>query len=97
MSKITCVGGYTQIGKVLAHACREAEKAPVRALVFVGDSTEEQPGELIDAAAELAQLGVPAFMFQEGREGYSDVRRDAVARTYRKIARITRFAAERAE
>ena len=40
MGKITCVGGHTQIGKVLADARREASASGVRALVFVGDAME---------------------------------------------------------
>ena len=40
MNKIICVGGVTQIGKVLEHALRETEKAPVQALVFIGDAIE---------------------------------------------------------
>src|SRR6202023_2310515 len=37
MSRIDCRGGHTQIGKVLAHARRENDKAKVGTLVFVGD------------------------------------------------------------
>src|SRR5205085_9945432 len=38
MAAITCRGGHTQIGKVLAHARRETDKARAQALVFVGDA-----------------------------------------------------------
>src|SRR5499427_6657570 len=41
MSRIDCRGGHTQIGKVLAHAKRETERARVQALVFIGDAMEE--------------------------------------------------------
>jgi hypothetical protein len=64
MSNITCRAGNTQIGKVLAHALRESEKA--KTLVFVGDAMEESLDELAATAAELGRLGVKAFMFQEG-------------------------------
>src|SRR5438445_10318627 len=37
MSRIDCRGGHTQIGKILAHARRETERARVQALVFIGD------------------------------------------------------------
>src|SRR5205085_4361871 len=41
METIDCRGGHTQIGRVLAHARQEIEKAKVQALVFVGDAMEE--------------------------------------------------------
>jgi len=85
MTAIDCRGGHTQIGKVLAHARRESEKASVQALVFVGDAMEEAIDRLAAAAGELGLLGVPAFIFQEGH--------DAVAeQAFREIARLTRGA-----
>jgi hypothetical protein len=66
MHKINCEGGITQIGKVLQHARRETEKAPVQALIFIGDAMEEELDELAGAAAELGRLRTPAHMFQEG-------------------------------
>jgi hypothetical protein len=41
MGTISCRGGQTQIGKVLAHAQRESERQKVQAIVFVGDCMEE--------------------------------------------------------
>ena len=41
MTGVRCLGGFTQIRKVLKHARREAEKQPVNALVYVGDCMEE--------------------------------------------------------
>lgn len=82
MSTVSCRGGYTQIGKVLAHARSETEKQRVNALVYVGDASEESIDELCGRAGELALLGVPVFLFQEGR--------DAVAeRAFREIAKLT--------
>lgn len=43
MEKIDCRGGLTQIARVLSHARQEAEKQPLAALVYVGDSVEEIP------------------------------------------------------
>ncbi len=37
MGKIQCVGGYTQIGKVLQHVLAEHAKAPVQAVTFIGE------------------------------------------------------------
>lgn len=85
MSGVECRGGYTQIGKVLAHARREAEAAPVNALVYVGDCMEESIDHLSALAGELGLLGVPVFLFQEGREPTAE-------RAFREIARLTRGA-----
>jgi hypothetical protein len=85
MSRISCRGGHTQIGKVLAHARRESEARRVQALVFVGDAMEEKLDDLCQAAGELGLLGVPAFVFQEGY--------DAVAeQAFREIARLSKGA-----
>ncbi len=82
MVKIDCRSGQTQIGKVLAHVRREAEKRPVAALAYVGDAMEENPDHLCKIAGEIGLLGVRAFMFHEGREA-------AAERTFREIARLT--------
>jgi hypothetical protein len=82
MSRIDCRGGHTQIGKVLAHACRETEKKKVQALVFVGDAMEEPIDDLCAAAGKLGLFGVRAFMFQEGHD-------DIAERAFREIARLT--------
>ena len=85
MEKIECRMGRTQIGKVLAHAKREAATSKVAGLIFIGDACEESVDELSAGAAELKRLGVAAFMFQE-----SDDR--AVERVFREVASVTRGA-----
>ena len=85
MSHIDCRGGHTQIAKVLSHARRESEKAPLGALIFVGDAMEESLDDLCASAGELGLRSVPAFMFQEG---YDPVCEQA----FREIARLTRGA-----
>lgn len=86
MSKVGCHGGYTQIGKVLSHARREAQKGKVNALVYVGDAMEEDIDDLAGRAGELALCGVPVFLFQEGHD-------PAAARAFAEIARLTKGAA----
>jgi hypothetical protein len=85
MTRVTCAGGYTQIRKVLSHAREEAGRKPVNALVYVGDCMEEDVDDLCGRAGELALLGVPAFLFQEG----GDTRAE---RAFREIARLTKGA-----
>ena len=82
MGGIQCVGGHTQIGKVLSDARREASASGVRALVFVGDAMEENIDELCATAGELGLLKVPCFMFQEGHD-------TAAEHAFREIARLT--------
>lgn len=79
MSQITCMAGYTQIGKILAHVRKEHGAQPVSAAVFVGDMCEETAYALTDTAAGL---GVPCFIFQEG----DDV---VAAETFKQIAKLT--------
>jgi hypothetical protein len=85
MSRIDCQGGHTQIGKVLAHARRENERAKVGTLVFVGDAMEEALDDLCDRAGELGLRNVPALMFQEGFDPVCE-------QAFREIARLSRGA-----
>ncbi|THD44852.1 MAG: VWA domain-containing protein [Bradyrhizobium sp.] len=88
MSRISVRAGNTQLRRVLAHGRDEARRAPVGALIFIGDAMEENIDPLGAAAGELALAGVKAFMFQEGD--------DPAARTaFREIARVTGGAYER--
>ncbi|MDX2289728.1 MAG: VWA domain-containing protein [Hyphomicrobiaceae bacterium] len=85
MAQISCRGGQTQIGKVLAHARGETADRRVGALVLVGDAMEENIDEVCARAGELGLLGVPVFMFQEGRN-------PLVETAFREIARLTKGA-----
>jgi hypothetical protein len=85
MTTVDCRGGYTQIRRVLSHARQESEAQRVSALVYVGDCMEEDVDDLCGRAGELALLGVPVFLFQEGRDA-------AAEQAFREIARLTRGA-----
>ena len=85
MTGVRCLGGFTQIRKVLKHARREADKKAVNALVYVGDCMEENVDELAALAGELGLLGVPAFLFQEGTDRAAEV-------AFSEIARLTKGA-----
>ncbi len=82
MTGVFCLGGQTQIRKVLRHAVRETKRQKVNAVVFVGDSMEEDIDRLCHLAGELGLLGTPVFIFHEGRES-------GAARAFRQIARLT--------
>jgi hypothetical protein len=85
MTRVFCLGGHTQIAKVLRHAIKETKKRKVDALVFVGDCMEEEVDSLCHLAGELGLLGVPAFIFHEGGE-------PVAGRAFRQIARLTKGA-----
>jgi hypothetical protein len=85
MEKIDCRGGHTQIGRVLEHVRKESKKQRVNALVFVGDCMEESLDDLCVSAGELGLLGVPVFIFQEGREPVAE-------RAFKEIVRLTKGA-----
>jgi hypothetical protein len=85
MTRVSCAGGFTQIRKVLSHARQEAGRKPVSALVYVGDCMEEDIDELCGRAGELALLGVPVFLFQEGRNSRAE-------QAFKEIARLTKGA-----
>ena len=82
MTKVSCRGGFTQIRKVMAHIKRESTKAKVNAVVYVGDAFEENIDHICQSAGEVGLLGVPMFMFLEGRDGIAE-------QAFREIARLT--------
>lgn len=82
MTAVRCLGGQTQIERLLKHAVAETRRRKVDALVFVGDCMEENVDRLCHLAGELGLLGVPVFIFHEGGEPNA-------ARAFRQIARLT--------
>jgi hypothetical protein len=72
MATVECSAGMTQIERVLRHALREHEQAPIQGLTFIGDAMEEELDILAGLADKLGAAGVPLHMFLEGN--------DAVAR-----------------
>lgn len=87
MSGVRCLGGQTQIGKVLKHAEKAAKRSlaegrKVGAMIFVGDAFEEEIDRVCQKAGELGLLGVPVFMFQEGRDPIAE-------KAFREVARLT--------
>ena len=68
MSAVRCLGGHTQISRVLDHALNSHEQRAIQAVVFVGDAMEENPDTLCQLAGQLGILNIPLFMFQEGQD-----------------------------
>ncbi|MBV1880971.1 MAG: hypothetical protein KUG82_05020 [Pseudomonadales bacterium] len=82
MAAVFCLGGFTQINKVLQHALEENKCKKVSAVIFIGDAIEEDPAKLRQIAGQLGMLKVPVFVFQEGND------RDA-AETFKQIAKLS--------
>ncbi len=82
MTAVSCRAGLTQIGKLLRHALAETRRQKVNAVVFVGDCMEENVDRLGHVAGQLGLLGVPVFLFHEGRDARA-------AQAFREIARLT--------
>ena len=85
MSRIACQGGNTQIGRVFSHAREEHRKRRINAVVYVGDAIEENVDALCARAGELGLMGLPLFVFQEGRD-------PRVEAAFREFARLSKGA-----
>ena len=85
MRAVSCLGGETQIERVLAHAIAENQKQRVGALVFVGDAMEENVDRLCQLTGELGIKGVPIFLFHEGDNPIA-------ARAFQQMAKLSRGA-----
>lgn len=85
MARVRCLGGQTQIERLLRYAAAETRRTRVNAVVFVGDCMEEQADAVCAAAGELGMLGVPCFVFHEGHDARA-------AGVFRQVAQLTRGA-----
>ena len=82
MTSVVCLGGRTQIARVLDHALAETRRRKVNAVVFVGDCVEEPVDALCDRAGRLGVLGLPLFLFHEGPDAGG-------ADAFRQMARLS--------
>jgi hypothetical protein len=83
MSEISCAAGTTQIARILKLAITEHEQRKINAVVFVGDSMEEDCDKLAHLAGRLGILGAPVFVFQDGHDVVAE-------KTFREIARLSK-------
>ena len=70
---------YADRSRAGARHCVRPRKPACKALIFIGDAMEEQIEELAAMAGKLGTLGVPIFLFQEGRD-------PAVRKAFRLLA-----------
>ncbi|MEH6471778.1 MAG: VWA domain-containing protein [Halopseudomonas sp.] len=80
MSAVRCLGGRTQITRLLNHALEVHRQQPIQALVFIGDCIEEPIDELCQLAGECGLRGLPLFLFQEGSDTTANNGFDQMAR-----------------
>lgn len=66
MTQVECLGGHTQIHRVLKYAIEETRRSKINAVVFIGDAIEESIDHLCELAGQLGVLKTPLFIFQEG-------------------------------
>ena len=82
MNGVSCLGGHTQIRKVLNQAIKETRDRPVRAVILVVDCCEEEVDHLCQKAGELGMLNTPVFIFHEGRDS-------AAEQVFRQICKLS--------
>lgn len=82
MTAVTCLGGQTQIERVLRHALTQTVERRINALVFVGDAMEEDIDRLCHLAGQLGVQGVPVFVFHEGGD-------PVAGNAFRQVARLS--------
>jgi len=82
MSAVRCLGGMTQISKILQHAISETAVKKINAVIFVGDAMEESIDNLCALAGKLGILGVPVFLFQENSDPVATM-------AFQQIAKLT--------
>ncbi|MFT5209663.1 MAG: hypothetical protein ACI9CE_001385 [Flavobacterium sp.] len=82
MTAVSCLGGHTQIAKILQHTLNENLTNRVHALVFIGDAIEEDVDALCHLAGKLGLMNVPIFVFQEGLDRKAET-------TFRQLASLS--------
>lgn len=81
MDAVSCLGGATQIGRLLSHYLQVGTPAtPVRALIFIGDAVEEGLDGLLQLAGQCRLKQQPVFAFQEGRDPHAQHALSEIAR-----------------
>lgn len=82
MERVHCLGGLTQIGRVLEHALHEARRERIHAVIYIGDCVEENPDALGHLAGKLGVLNTSLFVFQEGHDPNAEM-------TFRQLAKLS--------
>ncbi len=68
MTEVQCLGGHTQIERLLHHVVNESRQLKINAVIFIGDAIEEPADKLCNLAGQLGILSIPVFIFHEGHD-----------------------------
>lgn len=82
MLSVSCLGGHTQIKRVLRHALQQQRQQAASALVFIGDAFEDKLDDCAQLAGQLGLHQLPVFIFQEGYDPIA-------ANAFEQIARLS--------
>jgi len=82
MNSVQCLGGHTQIARLLEHSLKQTRQHPVQEIIFIGDCVEEPVDFLCQLAGQLGIHSTPLFIFQEGRD-------ITAARAFKQMARLS--------
>lgn len=82
MNSVQCLGGHTQIARLLEHSLKQTRQHPVQAIIFIGDCVEEPVDFLCQLAGQLGIHSTPLFIFQEGHD-------ITAARAFKQMARLS--------
>ena len=85
MNAVSVRAGRTQISKILKHTLNENKRKRINALIFVGDSLEEELDELSYLSGQLGVYGVPIFIFHEGCD-------EQVSNSFKYLAKLSKGA-----
>ena len=85
MNTVECAAGVTQIERVLRHALREHERAPVQGITFIGDAMEEDLGVLGALADELGTPDAPVVAGSRPTPGTPNVDLSARQEFHRQL------------
>ncbi|WP_428035871.1 VWA domain-containing protein [Amphritea sp.] len=82
MNSVKCLGGHTQIARLLQHSLKQTRQQPVQAIIFIGDCVEEPVDFLCQLAGQLGIHSTPLFIFQEGHD-------ITAARAFKQMAKLS--------
>ena len=82
MNQVRCLGGHTQIARLLQHSLTQTRQQSVQAVIFIGDCIEEPVDFLCQLAGQLGIHSTPLFIFHEG----SDI---TAARGFKQMAKLS--------
>ena len=80
MHQVFCVGGTTQIARVLKHALKQQQQQKINSVIFIGDACEEDADTLANLAGQLGLRGIPVFVFHEGFDSFAQSAFEKIAK-----------------